>query len=114
LTKPQQTKLTALSNAPKYAEAQRIWKDSTGMATKRPDVPKVADATDKISALCALRDSLSTAYDSCNDARTKAALAVQIRHVLDAVDEATPFDPQLSVADRIAERRRRRAEGRVG
>lgn len=68
-----------------------------------------AVTTGELEGLRALRERLASEIDSCDSARDVAALSARLMEVMKRVAEIEAKAPaQASVADEIAERRRRR------
>ena len=68
-----------------------------------------AVTTGELEGLRALRDRLASEIESCDSARDVAALSARLMEVMKRVAEIEAKAPaQASVADEIAERRRRR------
>lgn len=80
------------------------------MAAKRipMEPPLISAATSRLSALERTRDKISMMLDDSHDARSVAALTVQLRGVLAEIDAITPLSVEVCHADRIAARRAER------
>ena len=74
-------------------------------------VYEAATSGDRLKALQALRDHLTTSIDGCDSMRDLAALSRQLADVVAQIDALDPPETEVSPADEVAQRRARRRAG---